>query len=130
MTSFVFTGPPVPVTARVRTPPQMPIPFSHPVSSSPLPPTSLPLGLAILLSIPVGLFAWLSYAAYTLLVFPLCFSSALPLPRSPQPSPHTLTLVNKASRRVWSVWCTLVEEAPGALRRLAAAIGNGIRCGT
>eukprot|EP00959_Pyramimonas_sp_CCMP1952_P082031 1713749-Pyramimonas_sp.AAC.1 len=30
--AFVFTAPPVPVTARVHTTPQRPVPFSHPVS--------------------------------------------------------------------------------------------------
>eukprot|EP00976_Prorocentrum_cordatum_P097726 1191106-Prorocentrum_minimum.AAC.1 len=36
-----FTGPPVPITARVHSTPQRPFPFSHPVPSSPLSPTSL-----------------------------------------------------------------------------------------
>ena len=44
MTSF--TGPPVPITARMHSTPQRPFPFSHPVSSSPLSPTSLPFGPA------------------------------------------------------------------------------------
>eukprot|EP00959_Pyramimonas_sp_CCMP1952_P414313 8680730-Pyramimonas_sp.AAC.1 len=41
-----FTGPPVPITARVHSTPQRTFPFSHPVFSSPLSATALPLGPA------------------------------------------------------------------------------------
>eukprot|EP00976_Prorocentrum_cordatum_P117730 1196352-Prorocentrum_minimum.AAC.9 len=39
-------GPPVPITARMHSTSQRPFPFSQPVSSSPLSPTSLPFGPA------------------------------------------------------------------------------------
>eukprot|EP00959_Pyramimonas_sp_CCMP1952_P250725 5240576-Pyramimonas_sp.AAC.2 len=41
-----FTGRPVPMTARMHSTPQRPFPFSHPVSKSPLSPSTLPLGPA------------------------------------------------------------------------------------
>ena len=40
-----FTGPPVPINARAHSTPQRPFPFSHPVTSSPLSLTALPLVL-------------------------------------------------------------------------------------
>eukprot|EP00976_Prorocentrum_cordatum_P076723 1182415-Prorocentrum_minimum.AAC.2 len=45
ITSF-YTGPPVPITARVHSTPQRPLPFSRPVSKYPLSATALPLGPA------------------------------------------------------------------------------------
>eukprot|EP00976_Prorocentrum_cordatum_P117071 1196253-Prorocentrum_minimum.AAC.2 len=42
-----FTGPTVPITARVHSTPSLPFPFSHPVSSSPLSPTALPKTLKL-----------------------------------------------------------------------------------
>eukprot|EP00959_Pyramimonas_sp_CCMP1952_P352877 7393172-Pyramimonas_sp.AAC.1 len=41
-----FTGPPVPIMARVHATPQRPFPFPYPVSSSPFSPIALPLGPA------------------------------------------------------------------------------------
>eukprot|EP00959_Pyramimonas_sp_CCMP1952_P323281 6764901-Pyramimonas_sp.AAC.2 len=108
---FVFRGPPVPVTVRVcdmqHPREQRPVPFSHPVLSSPRScPTALPLGRANITRRsrggPEGVkrgsrgdqegvqrgsicFARLAYPAYTLLVQPPWFSSTLLLSRPPQP---------------------------------------------
>ena len=81
------------MTARMHSTPQGPFPFSQPVSSSPLSPTSLPFGPAS----GTRKSAWLSYTAYTLLGHPPWFSSAQPLTRTPH-QPLCLSLSFSHSR--------------------------------
>ena len=48
-----FTGPPMPITARMHSKTQRPFPFSHPVSNSPHSPTSLPFGPASIIRVRI-----------------------------------------------------------------------------